>query len=123
MKKPRNSIFDPPRQHKRFVPTASLTVTVTERGLPVAYGVVANISEGGLCMQSTSLESKSRHELILSFPDGHVLEAGGSVAWGKPLDREGKEAVYGVEFTELSDTNRAALAIAFETSSFGPMDL
>jgi hypothetical protein len=123
LKKPRNSKFDPPRRYKRFLPTASLTVAVIEQGLPVAYGVVANISEGGFCMQSTALASKGRHEVILSFPDGNVLEVEGRVAWGKPLDREGSEAVYGMEFTDLSDKNRVALATAFETSSFGPMDL
>jgi hypothetical protein len=123
LKKPRNSKFDPPRRYKRFVPTASLTVAVLNKGLPVAYGVVANLSEGGFCMQSSALALKKRHELVLSFPGGNLLEAEGRVAWGKPLDREGSEAVYGMEFTALSDTNRAALVTAFETSSFGPMDL
>lgn len=123
MKTPRNSKFDPPRQHPRFVPTASLTVAVLEGGLPVAYGVIANISAGGFCMQSSPLASKQEHQLVLSFVDGSMLRAEGRIAWGKPLDREGGEAVYGMEFTDMADGQRAALVTAFGTASFGPMDV
>lgn len=74
-------------------------------------------------MQSSTVAAKRKHVLVLSFADGTMLRAEGRVVWGWHLDREGNEAVYGMEFTDVSETNRAALATAFETSSFGSMHL
>ena len=122
MKRSRLSDFDPPRRSPRFVPAKSLTVAVLNQGVPLAYGVVANISLGGICVQSSEFAVKQKIEIVLSFADGKMLEATGRVVWGKPLDREGRSAVYGMEFTDLPGKSRTNLTAALDSPAFTDAD-
>ena len=122
MKRPSTSEFVSPRGSPRFVPSKSLTVAVLNEGVPLAYGVVANISVGGVCVQSSEFSMKRNLDIVLSFADGKMLEATGRVVWGEPLDREGAAAVYGMEFTALSDKNKANLTAALDSPAFSPAD-
>lgn len=118
MQRPPKSVFEPPRRSPRFVPTRSLTVAMMKRGQPFAYGVIANISAGGMCLQSSELAATRELEVALTFPDGYLLEATGRIVWSKDFDRTSGYAVYGLEFTELSPKGKAQLDAALESSSF-----
>lgn len=99
------------------MPTKSLTVAVLNQGLPVAYGIVANISEGGVCIQTSNFSAKSDLSMVLSFTDGAMVEASGRVAWSTPPDAS-SQTVTGVEFTQLSEAHRKSLHAALDDSSF-----
>lgn len=88
----------------------------------MAYGVVADISKYGICVQSGEFAMKRDVDIVLSFADGKMLKATGRIVWEKPFAREGGQAAYGLEFTELSDTSRASLDIALESPSFTARD-
>ena len=79
------------REAVRIVPRSPITVAIQDGGVPFAYGVVANISEGGACIWTdVSLEPGHDVSLRLSFPRGsQPLDAEGVVVWCEP--RGGRE--------------------------------
>lgn len=110
--------FASPRRSTRRVPARSVTVAVLEHGLPSAYGVVTNISETGACMQMSGVSARRGIHVMLSFSNGEMLDAGGRVVWSKPLDADGSQAQYGIEFTELSESKRETLRTILESPAF-----
>ena len=122
MQRPEKSVFDPPRRAPRFVPKKSLTAAVLGEGAPVSFGVVADISAGGVCVQSVEFSMSRSFELMLSFDGGDMLEATVQVVWAKPISGAVGHAAYGLEFTEISDDNKNRLVAALESSSFVPSD-
>jgi hypothetical protein len=74
------------REAVRIVPRSPITVALQDDGVPFAYGVVANISEGGACIWTdVSLDPGKSLNLRLSFTRGsQPLEADGVVVWGEP---------------------------------------
>ena len=56
------------RQAGRAVPTTSVTVALLEDNVPVAYGIVRNLSEIGACiMTNTVLRPGSSYQFRMSF--------------------------------------------------------
>ena len=84
-------------------PKTPITVAIEDEGLRTAYGVVANISEGGACVLTDGRFEVGRNiGLQLSFArEPQPLDAHGVVVWGGPV-RAGTEGMlrYGVMWTE-----------------------
>jgi Tfp pilus assembly protein PilZ len=96
----------------RVVPRSPVTVAIDELGLPLAYGVVANISEGGACVWTDArFESGRRVHLRLSFArETQPLDAEGVVVWGGPHAEGGVESLrYGLRWTDTSPARREHL--------------
>ena len=86
----------------RIVPRSPVTVAIEESGLPLSYGVVANISEAGVCIWTDArLESGGSLHVRLSFPRGsQPLDAVGVVVWGSPAANGATGSLrYGVRWT------------------------
>ena len=79
------------RDAVRIVPRNPITVALQEASTPFAYGVVANISEGGACIWTNArLEPGRNVALRLSFPRGsQPIDAEGLVVWGR-AERRGR---------------------------------
>ena len=98
---------NPKRQRARIVPPNPITVAIDdENGLPLGYGVVANVSDAGGCICTDSrLEPGARLSLRVSFPHpAEVHEAAGLVVWGdEGEDRAGSlMRRYGLQWNDAS---------------------
>ena len=98
---------NPTRQRARIVPPSPITVAIDdENGLPLGYGVVANVSDAGGCVWTDShLEPGARLSLRVSFPHpAEVHEAAALVVWGdEPEDRAGSPMHrYGLQWSDAS---------------------
>ena len=92
------------RRSVRVIPKTSITVAIEDEGQrTAAFGVVANISEGGACVLTDGRFEVGRNVgLQLSFArEPQPLDAQGVVVWGGPV-RAGTEGMlrYGVMWTE-----------------------
>ncbi len=98
------------REAVRIVPRSPITVAIQDGGIPFAYGVVANISEGGACIWTdASLEPGRNVSLRLSFPRGsQPLDAEGVVVWVKPRGDE-RSRRYGLQWRDRSAARLARL--------------
>ena len=64
-----------------------------------------NISENGARVQTNEVSARHTRRgvrMMLSFPNGELLEVSGRVVWSKPLKADGSQ-LYGIEFTGLSE--------------------
>lgn len=76
----------PTRQRARIVPPSPITVAIDdENGLPLGYGVIANVSDAGACIWTDGrLDPGARLGLRVSFPrPAEVHEAAALVVWGE----------------------------------------
>ncbi len=118
-KKPKSAEpFSPPRRSPRRVPAKSVTVAVLDHDLPFAYGVVANISESGACLQMGEMSTRRGIHVMLSFANGEMLGANGRVVWSKPLKADGSQALFGIEFTGLPENKRETLRTLLDSPAF-----
>jgi Tfp pilus assembly protein PilZ len=86
------------RKTKRIVPAKPITVAVEPSGADPAYGVVINISFGGVCvLTDTPLPLGESLRIELSFPQHHqTVQVPGRTVWvGPPEDNTVR---CGVEF-------------------------
>jgi Tfp pilus assembly protein PilZ len=76
------------RSSTRVVPKDPVTLAVEDRGQPIAYGVVANISERGACVLTDgSFEVGDALTFALSFPrEQRPVQAPARVVWQKRED-------------------------------------
>jgi Tfp pilus assembly protein PilZ len=67
----------------RVKPRNAVTVAIENQGYPMAYGVVANISEMGACLWTNGAFAVGESLVIrLSFPnEGQPIQAAGRVVW------------------------------------------
>lgn len=100
------------RAHVRAVPHTPMTVAFEEAGEPLAYGAVANISEGGACVwTSASFDVGQRLSLRLSASRRpQPLEAPAIVVWeaGEKNDDE-RSHRYGIRWVSPSTQYRSEL--------------
>ena len=97
----------PTRQRARIVPPSPITVAIDdENGLPLGYGVIANVSDAGGCIWTDSrLEPGARLGLRVSFPrPAEVHEAAALVVWrDEGEDRAGSLTHrYGLQWKDAS---------------------
>ena len=97
------------RRTGRAVPTTSVTVALLEDNLPVAYGIVRNLSEIGACiMTNTVLRIGKRYQFRMSFFGGEILEAVATVVWSEARDPgmpTSVEIPHGLEFNQINNAN------------------
>jgi uncharacterized protein (TIGR02266 family) len=108
------------RSAVRIVPRNPITVALQEASAPFAYGVVANISEGGACIWTNArLEPGRSVALRLSFPKGsQPLHAEGVVVWSQAKTEGGAEGVrYGLQWSAQSAGRRERLARMIQGSA------
>jgi len=77
-------LYTPPRQRERIVPPEPITVAIEDdHGLPLAYGVIANVSEAGACVWTDGrLDPGARLALRVSFPrPSEVHDVAAVVVW------------------------------------------
>ena len=108
------------RNAVRIVPRNPITVALQEASTPFAYGVVANISEGGACIWTNArLEPGRSVALRLSFPRGsQPIDAEGLVVWEQPNAEGGAESVrYGLQWSVQTAGRRELLARMISASA------
>ena len=114
------------RRTGRFVPAASVTVALIEENIPVAYGVVRDLSELGVCiMTNTVLVPGSSYQFRMSFFGGEILEAEARVVWTEPPSSSApatSEVPHGLEFTEMTGTHLDNLKRILLSNNFGAKD-
>lgn len=91
------------RRAVRVVPSRAITVAIEDHGVPRAYGVVANISETGVCVLTNgAFRVGERLLLQLSFAREPVpLETVGDVVWSGATQDRGVLR-YGLQWAEGS---------------------
>ncbi len=111
------------RRIGRAVPSSSVTVALLEDNVPVAYGIVRDLSEIGACiMTDATLKPGSSFQFRISFFGGDVLEATARIVWN---DTPGlgaapaTEIPHGLEFTEMGDMHLTNLKRILDTRAFG----
>jgi hypothetical protein len=86
-------LHTPPRQRARIVPPDPITVAIDDdNGLPLGYGVIANVSDTGGCVWTDGrLEPGARLSLRVSFAQpAEVHDVAALVVWGdEGEDRSG----------------------------------
>lgn len=111
------------RSAKRFLPNHSVTVALLDNEIPVAYGVVKNISEAGACIITDSPLAQERSlRFKMSFYRSGIVAAGGRVVWSQAVKEPGvtsSSTVHGVEFNPLSGAERDRLKGILESPDFG----
>lgn len=103
----------------RVVPRKAVTVVIENRGLPLAYGVVANISANGACVWTNGrFEVGEKVELRLSFPrEPETFETTGHIVWGALAPDETDALRYGLEWDEAPATVRGRLKALIDGAS------
>jgi hypothetical protein len=111
------------RRAERFVPSTSVTVALLEENLPIAYGVVSDISEAGACvMTNTGLSPGKTYQFKMSFFEGEILEAAALVVWRltqRPVGSEPAGIPHGIEFTDMTATHLESLKRILRRGDFG----
>jgi hypothetical protein len=99
------------RSAVRVVPRNPITVALQEAGSPFAYGVVANISDGGACIWTNAeLRAGRRVSLRLSFMRGsQPLDEEGVVVWGAP-QAAGGGVRYGLQWSDQTPDGKRRLS-------------
>jgi hypothetical protein len=86
----------------RIAPARPITVAIEEDGRQtVAYGVIANLSEGGACLWTDGFLRVGTHlQLQISFAQPpEVLDVNGLVLWGQVCRaKSGETRKYGLEW-------------------------
>lgn len=103
----------------RVVPRRAITVVIENQGLPLAYGVVANISANGACVWTNGrFEVGEQVELRLSFPrEPETFETTGHIVWGAPAPEEADALRYGLEWDEAPAPRRGRLKTLIDGTS------
>ena len=111
------------RRIGRAVPSTSVTIALLEDNVPVAYGIVRDLSEIGACiMTDATLKPGSSFQFRMSFFGGAVLEATARIIWNDtpgPGAAPATEIPHGLEFTEMGDTHLTNLKRILDTRAFG----
>jgi len=102
-------LYTPPRQRTRIVPPDPITVAIEDdHGLPLGYGVIANISETGACVWTDgALAPGARLALRVSFArPAEVHEVAAIVVWSdEETEPEGRRRRrYGLQWYDASSS-------------------
>ena len=110
------------RRLGRAVPSTSVTIALLEDNVPVAYGIVRDLSEIGACiMTDAMLKPGTSFQFRMSFFGGEILEATARIVWSETPQRgaPATEIPHGLEFTEMGDTHLTHLKHILDTGAFG----
>jgi hypothetical protein len=102
-------------------------VALLEENLPLAYGVVRDLSDSGACIiTNTGLTPGRSYQFRMSFFGGDLLEAVARVVWRESRRSDGSEPVgvpHGIEFTDINEANLENLRRILKTRDFGSKGL
>ena len=111
------------RRSGRAVPETSVTVALLDDNVPVAYGIVRDLSEIGACiMTDTVLKPGSSFQFRRSGFGGDVLEAMAIVIWNDSPHSGGtvtSEVPHGLEFSEMNEAHLENLRRILGSTDFG----
>lgn len=102
-------MYTPPRQRTRVVPPDPITVAIEDdHGLPLGYGVIANVSETGACVWTDGrLDPGARLALRVSFArPAEVHECAATVIWSdeEAAPDGGRMRRYGLQWHEAASS-------------------
>lgn len=113
------------RAWPRLAPQHAVTVAVHERNIPVAYGVVSNIGEGGVCMVTDQhfAFGKSVDLKISFYRRTELFETSANIVWVKtpPGTPPGEARFHGLRFETLTDIDRHFLREVLSSADFRVM--
>jgi Tfp pilus assembly protein PilZ len=103
----------------RVVPKGAITVVIENQGLPLAYGVVANISDNGACIWTNGhFEVGERVELRLSFPrEPQTFETTAHIVWEAPSPEQADALRCGLEWDDAPAPERGRLKALIDGTS------
>ena len=115
------------RRSGRFVPGKSVTAALLHHNVPVAYGVVIDLSEEGACIMTDAILHRDRNYLFrMSFFEGEVLETEARIVWARrktPVDPKTPVTIpHGLEFTDMAEGSLSNLKRILGSSDFGPKE-
>jgi len=95
----------------RVVPRSAVTVAIENQGYPMAYGVVANISDVGACVWTNGAFVVGENLVLrLSFPrELQPLQAAGRVVWEDPKRDEKGAMRLGLQWSHATGPAHARL--------------
>jgi Tfp pilus assembly protein PilZ len=95
----------------RVIPRSAVTVAIENQGYPMAYGVVANISDAGACVWTNGAFAVGESLVLrLSFPhESQPLQAAGRVVWEDPQRDERGAMRLGVQWSHAIGPAHARL--------------
>ncbi len=98
------------RRAGRFLPSSSVTVALLEENLPVAYGVVKDLSEAGACIMTNAVLRPGRnYQFRMSFFGGAVLEADAKIVWNEtPATRSSGDPKFRMDSSSRTSTDRTS---------------
>jgi Tfp pilus assembly protein PilZ len=109
------------RSAVRVTPRSAITVVIENGGLPFAYGVVANISEAGVCVWTNGrFEVGESLVLRLSFArEPQPFQASGVIVWGDayPERGAGSDVRYGLQLGSVESPAREHLRSLISASA------
>ena len=99
------------RNAVRVVPRKAVTVAIEGQDGPDAYGVVANISDGGVCVWTDgAYQIGETLVLRLSFArEPEPLQAAGRIVWSERNPDEKGARRYGLQWAHTSGPQHARL--------------
>jgi Tfp pilus assembly protein PilZ len=102
----------------RVTPRSAVTVAIEGQGGPLAYGVVANISEAGVCVWTDgAFQIGETLVLRLRFAqEPESLQAAGRIVWGERNRDEKGARRYGLQWAHTSGPQHDRLRSAINTS-------
>jgi Tfp pilus assembly protein PilZ len=106
------------RSAVRVTPRSPITVVIEYEGVPVAYGTVANISDGGVCVWTNGRYDVGESlGLRLSFArEPQPFEASGVVVWGDESGA-GSDVRYGLQWGPVDGPVKDHLRSLIATTS------
>jgi PilZ domain len=110
--------FSPIRKMARFAPAKPVTVALSDDGVPMSYGILANLSESGACFQTNIVPRCPSVSILMSFYDGEYVQTTGRVVWSEVGD--GLSTV-GVEFTSVSEEARDRIRHNLDSREFAAL--
>lgn len=107
------------RARQRHLPRQAVTVAVGQGETPLTYGVVSNISEGGACvLTDKNFPFNTQLDLTLSFYRRvELFTLAARIAWTR-TDPGGSAIELGVEFKDLTETDRERLRTVLSSGDF-----
>jgi len=103
----------------RVTPRNAVTVAIENQGYPMAYGVVANISDAGACVWTNGAFAVGENLVLrLSFPhQSQPLQAAGRVVWEDPQRDDRGAMRLGVQWSHASGPAHARLKEMIHTAT------
>jgi Tfp pilus assembly protein PilZ len=109
------------RSAVRITPRSAITVVIENQGLPFAYGVVANISEAGVCVWTNGRFKVGEMVVLrLSFArEPQPFQASGVVIWGDayPERGAGSDVRYGLQWRPVASPDHEHLRSLISASA------